>query len=88
ASNKGLFCLENCEALVNSYHNYVKKTRVAGLIINQLADCHLNSKCYDILKNKIRTELRIPSIDIKFRKIGENIEQTKAKLGSYMESFS
>ena len=87
SSNKGLFCLNNCEALINSYHKYVKKTRIDGLIINQLTDCHINSKCYDILKNKIRTELRIPSIGIKFRKIGENIDQLKAKLGPFMEIF-
>ena len=71
-----------------TFTKYIKKTRVDGLIINQLTDCHLNSKCYDILKNKIRTELRIPSIGIKFKKIGENIEQVKAKLGPFMELFS
>lgn len=88
ASNKGLLCLSNCETLINSYQKYVKNTRVNGLIINQLADCHINSNCYDLLKNKIRTELRIPSIGINFKKIGENVEQVKAKLGSFMGLFS
>ncbi|MFW9877239.1 MAG: 2-hydroxyacyl-CoA dehydratase, partial [Candidatus Thorarchaeota archaeon] len=88
ASNKGLFCLNNCETLSNAYHTYVKKTRVDGLIINQLTDCHINSRCFDLLKNKIRTELRIPSIGIEFKKIGENIEHLKAMLGPFMELFS
>jgi len=88
ASRKGLFCIENCDAFIKSYHKYVKKTKVDGLIINQLEECHLNSKCYDLLKNKIRTDLRIPSISIKFKKIGENIEQVKAKLSPFMELFS
>ncbi|MFW9973612.1 MAG: 2-hydroxyacyl-CoA dehydratase, partial [Candidatus Odinarchaeota archaeon] len=88
ASNKGLYCLNNCETLSNSYYKYAKNTKIDGLIINQLTDCHINSKCYDILKNKIRTELRIPSIGIKFKKIGENIEHVKAKLRPFMELFS
>lgn len=88
SSNKGLLCLNNCESLVSSYQKYVKKSKVDGLIINQLADCHINSTCYDLLKNKIRTELRIPSIGINFKKIGENIEQIKDKLGPFMELFS
>ncbi|UCC19670.1 MAG: 2-hydroxyacyl-CoA dehydratase [Promethearchaeota archaeon] len=87
ASNKGLFCLDNCKTLNNSYHKYIKKTRVDGLIINQLTECHINSKCYELLKSKIRTELRIPSIGINFKKIGENIEQIRSKLGPYMELF-
>jgi len=88
SSNKGLFCLNNCEALINSYQKYIKKTKVNGLIINQLADCHISSTCYDLMKNKIRTEIRIPSIGIEFKKIGENIEETKSKLSSFMELFS
>ncbi len=88
SSKKGLFCLNNCELLINSYQKYTKKTKVDGLIINQLADCHINSKCYDLMKNKIRTELRIPSIGIEFKKIGENVDQVKTRLGSFMELFS
>lgn len=88
ASKKGLFCIENCDTFISSYYKYVKKTKVDGIIINQLEECHLNSKCYDLLKNKIRTELRIPSISIKFKKIGESIEQVKAKLNPFMELFS
>jgi len=87
ASNRGLQCLNNCDILVNSYKSYVKKTRVNGLIINQLSDCHIGSSCYDLLKNKIRTELRIPAVGINFKKIGENVEEIKLKLNSFMELF-
>ena len=88
ASNKGLLCLNNCDALINSYQKYIKRTRIDGIIINELTNCHLDSNCYDLLKNKFRTNLRIPSISIKFKKIGENIENVKAKLGPFMELFS
>ncbi|MFW9988697.1 MAG: 2-hydroxyacyl-CoA dehydratase, partial [Candidatus Odinarchaeota archaeon] len=72
SSKKGLFCLDNYELLVNSYQKYVKKTKVDGLIINQLEDCHIDPTCYDLMKNKIRIENKIPSVSIKFNKIGEN----------------
>ena len=88
SSRKGLSCLNNCEVLTDSYLKYVKKVKVDGFIINQLSDCRINYNCYDLLKNKVRTELRVPSISIKFKKIGENLEQTKAKLSAFMELYS
>ncbi len=88
SAKKGLACLNNCEALTNSYLKYVKKVKADGFIINQLSDCNINFNCYELMKNKIRTELRIPSTGIQFKKIGENIEQTKAKLNSFMDLYS
>jgi benzoyl-CoA reductase/2-hydroxyglutaryl-CoA dehydratase subunit BcrC/BadD/HgdB len=88
SSEKGLSCLDNCEGLTNAYQKYVKKLKVNGLIINQLTECNVNFNCYDLLKNKIRTELRIPSIGINFKKIGYNIEEIKPKLIPFMELFS
>ncbi|MFX1242138.1 MAG: 2-hydroxyacyl-CoA dehydratase [Promethearchaeota archaeon] len=88
ASNKGLSCLNNCEALINTYQKYIKKSRVDGVIINELVNCHLDSNCYDLLKNKIRNNLRLPSISIKFNKIGDNIEKIKIKLEPFMDLFS
>ncbi len=87
SSKKGLSCLDECVTLTNSYLKYVKKVKVDGLIINQLADCNVNFSCYDLLKNKIRTELKIPSIGINFKKIGDNIETVKSKLVPFMELF-
>ena len=87
SSKKGLTCLDNCEVLMNSYQKYIKKIKADGFIINQLTDCNINSNCYDLLKNKIRTELRVPSIGIKFKKIGIDIEPLKSKLVSFMELF-
>ncbi|KKN31599.1 hypothetical protein LCGC14_0822340 [marine sediment metagenome] len=87
ATKKGVLCLDNCETLINSYQNYIKKIKVKGFIMNQLDGCHLNSKCYNFLKNKIRTELRIPTIGINFKKIGKNIKEIKTKLVSFMELF-
>ncbi|MFX1388817.1 MAG: 2-hydroxyacyl-CoA dehydratase [Promethearchaeota archaeon] len=88
SSNKGLFCVNKCDLFLSSYQKYVKKIKVDGLIINQLENCHQNSKCFELLKNKIRTENRIPAINLKFNKIGENLDQIKAKLSTFMELFS
>ncbi len=88
ASNKGLFCLNNCDALINTYQKYIKKSRIDGIIINELANCHLDSNCYEVLKNKIRNSLRIPSISLKFKKIGDNLEKVKTELESFMDLFS
>jgi len=87
ALEKGLLCLDNCKALTNSYKNYVKRIKVDGLIINQLEGCHINSSCYDSLKTRIRTDLRIPTIGINFKKIGENIDQLRPKLEPFMDLF-
>ncbi|MFX0035784.1 MAG: 2-hydroxyacyl-CoA dehydratase family protein [Candidatus Hermodarchaeota archaeon] len=87
ASDRGLQCINNCEILVNSYKNYIKKARFNGLVINQLTDCHMGSNCFDLLKNKIMNELRIPAIGINFKKIGENVEEIKLKLKSFMQLF-
>ncbi|MFX1379714.1 MAG: 2-hydroxyacyl-CoA dehydratase [Promethearchaeota archaeon] len=87
ASNMGLLCLNNCEMLINSYQKYIKRTKIDGVIINELVNCHLNSNCYALLKNNFRTNLRIPSISIKFKKIGEDLDLIKAKLASFMGLF-
>ena len=87
SSEKGLSCLNNCESLTNTYLKYIKKLRVDGFIINQLTDCNISHNCYDLLKNRIRTELRIPSIGINFKKIGDNIKEINSKLVPFMESF-
>ncbi|MFX1344744.1 MAG: 2-hydroxyacyl-CoA dehydratase [Promethearchaeota archaeon] len=86
ASNKGIHCLKNCHALVNSYLDYSKKWKFNGVIFNQVLDCHTNySNCYELLKNKIRNELRKPAIIVRFKKIGENVEDLKMKLAPFMD---
>jgi benzoyl-CoA reductase/2-hydroxyglutaryl-CoA dehydratase subunit BcrC/BadD/HgdB len=86
ASNKGLHCLKNCDALVNSYLDYSKKWGFNGVIFNQVLDCHSNySNCYELMKNKIRNDLKKPTVVIGFRKIGENTEEVKMKLTPFMK---
>ncbi len=79
ASNKGLFCLNNCDALINTYQKYIRRSKIDGIIVNELANCHLESNCYDLLKNKIKTTIRIPATSLKFKKIGDNLEKVKLK---------
>ncbi len=87
STNKGVLCINKCETFIRSYKNYIKKIKVDGLIINQMTGCFLNSRCNDLLKNKIRSELKIPTIGINFTKIGENIKQIKNKLEPFMELY-
>ena len=88
ASNKGILCLKNCDTLANSYSKYTKKHSFDGIIFNQVLDCHSDySNCYELLKNKIRNELKKPTVVVKFKKIGENIEEVKSKLTPFMNLF-
>jgi benzoyl-CoA reductase/2-hydroxyglutaryl-CoA dehydratase subunit BcrC/BadD/HgdB len=68
ASKKGILCLKNCDTLSNSYSKYTKKNGFDGIIFNQVLDCHSDySNCYDLLKNKIRNELKKPTVVVKFK---------------------
>ncbi|MFX1572919.1 MAG: 2-hydroxyacyl-CoA dehydratase family protein [Promethearchaeota archaeon] len=88
AAFKGILCLSDCNALLNSYLSFTKKCGFNGLILNQVFECYPNySNCYELLKNKIRTELKIPTTLINFNKIGEGIREVKVKLESFMELF-
>ncbi|MHA2037223.1 MAG: 2-hydroxyacyl-CoA dehydratase family protein [Promethearchaeota archaeon] len=89
ASNKGIQCLKNCDSLANSYSGYTKKWGFDGIIFNQVLDCHSNySNCYELLKNKMRNELRKPSVIVRFKKIGDNVEEVKNKLTPFMDLFA
>ncbi|MFX1377104.1 MAG: 2-hydroxyacyl-CoA dehydratase [Promethearchaeota archaeon] len=89
ASGKGIHCLKNCNALVDSYLEYTKKWGFNGVIFNQVLDCHTNyANCYELLKNKIRNELKKPTTIIGFRKIGENLEDVKKKMNPFLNLFS
>jgi benzoyl-CoA reductase/2-hydroxyglutaryl-CoA dehydratase subunit BcrC/BadD/HgdB len=89
ASTNGIHCLKNCDALINSYSQYIRKWRFNGVIFNQVLDCHTNySNCYEKMKNKIRNELKKPSVVIGFRKIGENLEDVKMKLTPFLNLFN
>ncbi|MHA1986397.1 MAG: 2-hydroxyacyl-CoA dehydratase family protein [Promethearchaeota archaeon] len=88
ASNKGITCLKNCDALANSYVGYAKKGEFDGVIFNQVLDCHSNySNCYELLKNKVRNELKKPTVIVRFKKIGKNIEDLKSKLNPFMNTI-
>jgi benzoyl-CoA reductase/2-hydroxyglutaryl-CoA dehydratase subunit BcrC/BadD/HgdB len=75
------------DVLTNSYLNVAKKLNADGLVFNQLFGCHSVSNCYTMLKQKIRSDLEIPSIALTFNKIGENLEQVNTRLGAFMEMF-
>jgi benzoyl-CoA reductase/2-hydroxyglutaryl-CoA dehydratase subunit BcrC/BadD/HgdB len=62
-----------------------KRMNIDGLIFNQVFGCPSISKTYDTLKDKMKTELNIPSIVINFKKIGENVEQVKKSVEPFME---
>jgi len=61
---------------------------VDGLIFIQVFGCHSISNCYNMLREKIRSELEIPTTVLNFNKIGENIEQVKTRLEAFYETLS
>ena len=84
-TNKGVGCDQ--ETLTNSYIRVAKKMDVDGLIFLQLFGCHSISNCYQMLRQKITTQLEIPSTMITFDRIGDNVGQVKTRLGAFMEMF-
>ena len=85
ASNKGIGC--DTENLASSYLNAAKKMEVDGLIFNQVFGCPSMSNIYEKLKRKVESELKKPSIVIKFKKIGDNIEEIENQLRPFMEEL-
>ncbi len=85
-TENGVGCDQN--TLTDSYIRIAKKMNVDGLVFIQVFGCHSISNCYNMLREKIRAELEIPSTVLNFNKIGENIEQVKTRLGAFMEMFS
>ena len=85
ASSKGIGC--DSENLINSYIKAAKKMEIDGFIFNKVFGCHSISNTYSILQDKIRNELNIPAIVISFKKIGEDVEQIKNQLNSFMDKF-
>ncbi|MFW9930787.1 MAG: 2-hydroxyacyl-CoA dehydratase, partial [Candidatus Thorarchaeota archaeon] len=85
ASNKGIGC--DTENLASSYLNAAKKMEVDGLIFNQVFGCPSMSNIYEKLRRKVESELKMPSIVIKFKKIGDNIEEIEKQLRPFMEEL-
>ncbi len=85
ASTNGIGC--DNDTLTDSYVRIAKKLNVDGLIFNQLFGCHSISNCYNMLRQKVRNTLEIPSTVINFNKIGEGIEQLETRLNAFMEMF-
>jgi len=85
ASTKGIGCVN--ENLTKSYMNAAKKMDVDGIIFNQVYGCPSMSNIYDNLKRRMDTELKLPSVVIKFKKIGENIEEIENRLKPFVEKL-
>ena len=77
ASRRGIGC--DSEFLTNSYLHSANELKVDGIIFNQVFGCPSTTKIYESLKRKIKADLNIPAISIEFKKIGENIDQTRLK---------
>ena len=58
---------------------------IDGFIFNQVFGCHSISNIYTTLEEKMRNDLNIPAIVVNFKKIGENVDYVKNRLGSFME---
>ncbi|MFX1441897.1 MAG: 2-hydroxyacyl-CoA dehydratase [Promethearchaeota archaeon] len=85
ASRKGIGC--DSENLTKSYIKTAKKVNIDGFIFNQVFGCHTLSNIYSTLQQRIRNELDIPAFVISFKKIGEDVEQIRTQLSSFMQMF-
>lgn len=86
ASETGIGC--DNDTLTESYLRMARELNADGLVFFQLFGCHSISNCYTLLREKVRRELEIPTVSITFNKIGENVEQTKTRLGAFMEMLT
>ncbi|MHA1499173.1 MAG: 2-hydroxyacyl-CoA dehydratase [Promethearchaeota archaeon] len=85
SSNKGLGC--DKEALTQSYVKAAKDLRIDGVIFNQVSGCPSISNIYNSILEKFNDDLEIPAIIIKFKKIGEDLDEIKGKLANFMNKF-
>ena len=85
ASNKGIGC--DKENITQSYLKAAEKMDIDGFILNHVLGCDSNSNIYPSLNNEIRNRLDIPAIVVNFKKIGENIDQLKEQLRTFIETF-
>jgi benzoyl-CoA reductase/2-hydroxyglutaryl-CoA dehydratase subunit BcrC/BadD/HgdB len=86
ASNKGIGC--DNENLTKSYIKAAKNMEIDGFIFNKVFGCDSLSNIYSTLQDRIRNELDIPAMVISFKKIGEDVEQIRTELSSFMEVFN
>jgi benzoyl-CoA reductase/2-hydroxyglutaryl-CoA dehydratase subunit BcrC/BadD/HgdB len=85
ASNKGLGC--DRDNLIRSYIKTAKNFNIEGMVFNQVFGCSAISNVYNSIQEEINNELEIPAMVIKFKKIGENIEEVRNRLGNFMQNF-
>ncbi len=85
ASNKGLGC--DKEALTHSYIKAAKDLKIDGVIFNQVSGCPSISNIYNSIMEKFNNEIGIPAIVIKFKKIGEDLDEVKGELTKFMNNF-
>jgi len=85
ASNKGLGC--DKDALTQSYVKAAKDLKIDGVIFNQVSGCNSISNVYNSIMEKFNDDLEIPAIVIKFKKIGEDLDEVKGKLANFMNKF-
>ncbi len=85
ASSRGIGC--DSENLTKSYIKAAKNMNIDGFIFNQVFGCRALSNIYSSLQERIKKELEIPAIVINFKKIGEDVEQIRTQLSSFMEIF-
>ena len=77
-------CWSSSKTIVESWIRTAKELRVDGVIFNRLIGCTTITPAQRLFKEMIR-DTGIPSIDIDFNRIGENLAQLKNKLAGFIE---
>ncbi len=70
--------------IIESWLNTAKQLKVDGIIFNKLIGCTSITPAYRLFKDRVQ-ETGIPSTDIDFNRIGENLTQLKNKMASFIE---
>jgi len=77
-------CWSSTKTIVESWIHTAQELKVDGVIFNRLIGCTTITPAQRLFKEMI-SETGLPSIDIDFNRIGENVAQLKNKVASFIE---
>ncbi len=70
--------------LVDRYISVAKKYHLDGILFNNMYGCKSITPSLRLFKEKVQ-EFDLQLVDIGFQNIGDNLEQTKTRIGAVLE---
>jgi benzoyl-CoA reductase/2-hydroxyglutaryl-CoA dehydratase subunit BcrC/BadD/HgdB len=77
-------CWSSSKTIVDSWIRLAKELKVDGVIFNRLVGCTTITPAQRLFREEIR-ETGLPSIDIDFNRIGENLARIENQIGGFIE---